>query len=287
MLSTLGDFYAHLPKGQIVATAILLVFVFAFRWVLLRGVRRSEHMASDMRRRWIVQIRNLGLLVLLVGLAAIWAAQLRLIVVSIAAIIVSFIVASKELIMCLSGAILKASGHSFSLGDRVEIGKIRGDVIDQTLLTTTILEIGPGEETHQHTGRAVVLPNSTFLTTPITNESFTDEYVLHVFSIPMKTEEDWKSAGQRLLDLAGEVCRPFLAEAKEHMERLAREKGLYTPSVDPRVTIQLPEPDRVNLMLRVPVPARRKGRIEQEILRRYFDGGPAALESEGEREAER
>jgi hypothetical protein len=40
--------------------------------------------------------------------------------------------------------------------------------------------------------------------------------------------------------------------------------------VEPRVSIQLPEPGRVTLLARIPCPARKKGRMEQTILRRFL-----------------
>ena len=42
------------------------------------------------------------------------------------------------------------------------------------------------------------------------------------------------------------------------------------PSVTPRVSIQIPEPGRVNLLLRIPTPAHRTSRLEQMILRRFL-----------------
>lgn len=258
------------PLGQIAATVVVVGLLVLIRYLVLRGIRRAEAIAPELRRRWMVTTRNVALLVLVLSLFVIWASELRVLAVSIVAIVAAIVIATKELIMCVSGTVLKTSGRSFSIGDRIEIQHLRGDVIDQTLLTTTILEIGPGDKTHQHTGRAITLPNSLFLTNPVTNESFTDEYVLHVFVVPMKAGDDWETAQDLLLDCATSVCQPFLTEARMHMERLAKDQGLYTPSVDPRVTIQLPEPDKVLLVVRIPVPARRKGRVEQEILRRYL-----------------
>ena len=53
-------------------------------------------------------------------------------------------------------------------------------------------------------------------------------------------------------------------------------------SVDPRVSIVLPEPGEITLLARVPVPARRKGRTEQEIVRRYLQLNGEAREGDRE-----
>ena len=66
---------------------------------------------------------------------------------------VSLVVATIELILCVSGSILKTISGSFDMGDRIQIKDFRGDVIDQNLHAATILEAGPGKITHHRTGR--------------------------------------------------------------------------------------------------------------------------------------
>jgi len=56
---------------------------------------------------------------------------------------------------------------AYALGDRIEIGSIGGNVVDHNALTTTILEIGPGQTSHQYTGRAMVIPNSFIFDHPL------------------------------------------------------------------------------------------------------------------------
>jgi len=161
---------------------------------------------------------------------------------------------------------LRTGGKAFKIGDRIEIAGIRGDVIDHNLLTTTVMEIGP----HQVTGRAVVLPNSIFLGKPLVNESYTHDFVLHPFKIPLKMDADWQLEEQDLLAAAKEECTPFLEEARGHFDRFTKHEGLVSLGVDPRITVSIPKAGELELTVRVAVPARRKGRIEQAILRRYL-----------------
>ncbi len=143
-------------------------------------------------------------------------------------------------------------------------------MVDQTLLTTTILEVGPGTNVHQHTGRTVVIPNSLLLTSPVVNETFFDEYVLHAFSVPLDEHDDWRVCEAALLRAARDECSVFIEEAKSHIEQMVRREGLESLSVEPRVSIRVEEAKKLVMLARVPVPARRKGRIEQAILRRYL-----------------
>ena len=55
------------------------------------------------------------------------------------------------------------------------------------------------------------------------------------------------------------------------MSTQAFQHSLEEPSIDPRIQVQIVEPDRYLLALRLPVPVRRRGRIEQEVIRRYLE----------------
>lgn len=258
----------HFP--QIARTAVLIALVLLTRVIAIRRIRSAEGMSKDMRRRWSAQVRLITLLLIVLGLLLIWGAELKTFALSVVAIAAAIVIATKELIMCVSGTLLRASGKSFQIGDRIEIGSFRGDVVDQTLLTTTILEVGPGTNIHQHTGRTIVIPNSVLLTTPVLNETFLDEYMLHAFSVPLGADDEWIQCERALLDAARTECSAFMREAQEHIEHTVRKEGLDPLSVEPRVTLRIESKDQISMLARIPVPARRKGRIEQAILRRYL-----------------
>jgi hypothetical protein len=83
--------------------------------------------------------------------------------------------------------------------------------------------------------------------------------------------DNWRKARQILLKVANEECAPFLEMAARHMKELEGRNWMDVPSVKPRVSVQIPEPGRVNLLLRIPTPAHRTSRIEQAILHRFLD----------------
>jgi small-conductance mechanosensitive channel len=251
---------------RLLLSSILLVLaVVVLRLVAARFIR-SHVQASDLRRRWLVQTRNGLVLLLILGLVMIWAEELRTVAISIVAIAVAFVVATKELILCVTGSILKMASRSFVIGDRIQVKDFRGDVIDQNLLATTILEVGPGKLTHQRTGRMAVIPNSLFVSEPVINESYTHDYILHVFTIPFKREDDWQAASEALLASARRQCAPYLEDVRRHMEQLSRQRGLDIPTVDPRVTIQVPAAGEVHLVVRVPAKSGERSHVEQSIM---------------------
>lgn len=258
------------------STVVFLAVVIALRFVLVRALARREGLSVEARRRGLVHIRSAVLFVFLLGIVFIWAHELRTFAVSLVAFVVAIVIATKELILCLSGAVLRAATNAYAIGDRVQIGESRGDVVDLNMFSTTILEIGPGEKFHQYTGRALVVPNSVLLNTPVINEAFMGDYAVHLISIPLTADRDWRKAEALLLEAAHAECAPFIEDARSHMLKLEHRQSLDAPSVEPRVSLEIAEPDQINLLLRVPSPVRRKGRVEQAILRRFLEAYHAA-----------
>lgn len=250
---------------------ILLLVVLILRTVLVRSITKHPHLTTEAKLRWLVTVRNTMVFVFVVGLIFIWAHRLEAFAVSLVAIAVALVLATKELILCVSGAALRMGASVYSVGDRIQIASYRGIVLDQDLFATTLLEVGPGQASHLATGRAVVFPNSLLFTNPLVNENYTKEYVLHMTTIPLTSEEDWRKAERVLLDAAQAECAPYLAEATRHMQSLEEKNLFELPSMEPRITIQLPEPGRIHLHLRFPAPSRGRSRAEQSILRRYLD----------------
>lgn len=255
------------------STVILAVALTVIRGFAARYIRRQEWSSPQMGRRWIVQLRTIALVLFAIGLVFIWANELRAAAISLVALAAALVLATKELIMCVSGSLVRTSGRSFTIGDRVVIDGTRGDVIDHTLLTTTLLEVGPG---HFRTGRTVVVPNSLLLSGPVVNETGGHEYVLHNFSVTVPATE-WATAEAILLEAATAVAEPHIEATRRQMDRIARENSLNLPSVDPQVVFDSSAAGEVTITVRVPCPARDKGRVEQTIVRAWLEGRPDRL----------
>jgi len=278
-LNVLGIHLDQEMTHNLVASFFAVLGLFIFRFLSLRFILRHD-VPPDEKRRLVVNSRNAVLIAVVFALVFIWAKELQTLALSAIAVAAAIVLATKEIILCLSGGFYRASSGSFKVGDRVEIGAFRGDVIDQTLLSTTLLEIGPGQTSHQQTGRTIVLPNSLLLTVGVINETFAEEYVLHLFTVPLKMEDDWQRAEQFILDAARSECAGYLDAARPYFETMQKRYAMESTQIDPRVSMLLPEPGRVNLLVRIPTPARRKGRVEQAIVRRFMAKWKQHLENQ-------
>ena len=249
---------------------VLLFVLISARLLTIRWIANNPALSMEEKRRWIVTTRNSVGFVFLISLVFIWAHELQAFAVSIVALAAALVIATKELILCWSGAALRVGGKVYTVGDRIQIAGYRGIVLDHDMFATKLLEIGPGQSSHLYTGRVTVFPNSLLFTHVLLKENPEQEYGLYTVTVPLNSDRNWQSAEQTLLEAARTECAPFMDEAMRQMKLLEQANLLEAPSPEPRITIQLPESGKVQLVLRFPAPDRGRSRIEQAILRRYL-----------------
>ncbi|MCB1110760.1 MAG: mechanosensitive ion channel [Chlamydiia bacterium] len=257
---------------KLIATVVLVVLLWTSRYFIARYIRRSRRdWTSQQRLRWISSTRSFVFALILLSIIFLWGETIQGFALSVFAIAFAMVFSVKELCMAFNGSIVRFRGKLFDIGDRIEVGDIRGDVIDTTLLSTTVEEVGKGASNHLYTGRRISFSNSLFLTLPVINESFLEHYYMICMKLPLKIGADWKEGKRLLLKIAKEEATPYLDQARRRILQMEKRRGMELPSVEPRVTLGLPEPDRVELHLRMPTPVHLKERLEQVILARFLE----------------
>jgi small-conductance mechanosensitive channel len=267
-----SGFLEQFLTAKSIATVVLVVLLMGIRYGVARYIRRSRRgWTSQQRLRWIGASRIFFFIVALLGVIYLWGEAIQGFAVSVFAIAFAIVFSVKELCMCFNGSIVRFRGKFFEVGDRIQIGDIRGDVIETTLLSTTVQEVGTGGMRHMFTGRTISFANNLFLTERVVNESFLENfYLLHV-KVPVYLSSDWEEAKKLLLKIAQEEAEPFLEQAKRSVRRMEGRLGLELPSVEPAVTVEVETPEIVMLHLKVASPSHLKERLEQLILNRYLE----------------
>lgn len=247
----------------------LLIIIVAVYLIIGSWIKRTQ-MPTDQKRRALNRSRMLFFLLLTSSFFATWASEIYSLIISLTAIAAAMVIATKELLLCLGGSFYKAIARPFTVGDRIVMGELRGDVIEIGLFATKVLEVGPKDLTHQYTGRTVSVPNSLFLTEQIINETFSHEFTLHVFIVNIKNDALWTQHKELLLKSANQSCNIYVENARKHYKMLAEKRQLDPPYIEPRVNVRIQDSEEMQLIVRVTVPVRARGRIEQEILENYL-----------------
>jgi len=257
-------------SNKLVLMLIISLILFILRIVIGGVLKNARNMAIEKKRRYLVNLNSVLSFIFFCSIFVVWTEELRSLVFSLTAILVALVIATKEFIMNFLGGLFKFSQNSFHVGDRIEIDGIRGDVIDRTFFSTTIMEIGPGQKTHQLTGRSIVVPNSQFLTKSVINESYLKNFVLHNFKIIISRKDNWERAEEILLERCHFYCSEFFESAQAYLNKLHLRSHLEVPVLKPRVHINLLDDSKLELIVRITSPAAIKGRIEQKIVKDFL-----------------
>lgn len=217
------DFPLDTLPRNITGSLVLVIGLGVLRYAAMRLLKKKLARPALEYRRWARSIKNSFWTLLVIGLCLIWAPQLRTFALSVTAIAVAIVVATKELILCFSGSFMRASSRAFTVGDWIEVGDIRGEVTDHNIFCTTLQEL----DTHAgHTGQEIIFPNSLLLTTPVRNRSLLKNHAVHEFSITVDTHPAWSSADVWLAQIVDEEFTTFHEAAQREKGRVARRAGV-------------------------------------------------------------
>jgi small-conductance mechanosensitive channel len=254
--------------GRLATSALLIAAAVLLGRAVAAG---STRRVDDPYTRYHVSkaIRYVAVLVALIGLAVLWqpfAGRIG-VVLGLAAAGVAF--AMQEVIGAVAGWFNILSGRIFRVGDRIEMGGVRGDVIDITPLRTKILEIGgAGGDSwvkgRQHTGRIVAVSNKATFTEPVYNFSAAFEYLWEELAFPISHRSDWSRAEQIMREELVDAART--AHAERAISEMRRRYPVPRTELEPRVFVRVTD-NWVELSARFVVPIRSARTVKDELTR--------------------
>lgn len=235
------------------------------RGATTRMIRGRADVLDTQRRRQLFYARSAFNTALALGLLLIWLGQVHNLVLSLTAVTVALVVATKELLMCVTGFFLRTGASSYSVGDWIEVNGLRGEVTDYNLLSTTILEITPPRLGHAYTGNRLVLPNSLFLSHPVRNEQHLRHHLLHRFTVTVDPPERVDATLAWLEAAAHQAWQPFAEKAREHSRALDQRLGVDLPGPAPVVSVATNDNAKLAFSVLLFCPAAKAQDLEREI----------------------
>ncbi|WP_337995682.1 mechanosensitive ion channel family protein [Oleispirillum naphthae] len=259
--------WGGLPAGEIIASVALVVAVALGRSLFEHTLRRREQFISEKHWRILARVKNAAFLLIVVGLFLIWAPSLKTFALSLTAFAVAIIIATKELIMCLSGGVVRVVSNSARVGDWVEIGGVRGQVVNMDLLTVTLQEIHSDGRSYEFTGRLVSIPNAVFLTAPVRNETFYGRYVYHKFTLTFEPGAEIDAMEKLVRDSLERDMEPHMELARRYNATIERKAGLDLQDVEPEIIFETTNEAKIRMNVSAFLPTRNAIRFEQNAVR--------------------
>lgn len=272
ILREVSHLIQHSPiSREILYSIILIPTVMIVRsWLLRIHFSRHPELEIEEKRRVLVFSRNVALILCFFGLFTLWATQIQTFALSMVALAAATVLATKELIMCFLGSILRTITKQYSVGDHIEINHMRGRVIDINLLNTLMMQIGPNAQVSQLSGKTISFPNSLLLSHPVQRDNILWHYVVHTFEIPVPIHLNSDAIVPRLWTVLETLCLPYHDEIAQYFEEVQAQKLFITPAAKPRIS-RVPYDDKVyKLVVRFASPTPKRIDIQQAVLDEFI-----------------
>jgi len=180
--------------------------------------------------------------------------------------------ASQETIGSFAGYLNIVTGNLYRIGDRVRVGAVTGDVLDISMLRTTVMEIGEWIQAEQHTGRIVTIANRAVFSDPVFNYTQHWAYLWDEITIPVTYDSDWRRAQEIMLDHAEEYTAHLQEQAQTELRQLTRRYPIYQETVSPQLYLVMTD-NWIDITLRYVVDARERrrvsGKLHRELLQHF------------------
>lgn len=173
-------------------------------------------------------------------------------------------IAMQDTVANLAGWVLILWRKPFAVGDRIQIGDIKGDVIDVRLFQFSLIEVSNWVDAEQSTGRIIHVPNSKVLREATANYETGFEYIWHEIPVLITFESDWQKAKNILFSIAKEKAEHLSSGAAEQIRRAAMKYLIHFDKLTPNVYTTVKD-SGVLLTIRYIVKPRRRRDTEQEI----------------------
>lgn len=254
-------------KGLITVGLVLLVYLF-----LLVVVRIINKNVDDITRRH--RARKAALYVTtaitIACISFVWIENLKTASVVISVIGAGLVVALGDLVLSIAGWFLILVRRPFDAGDRIQIGDVKGDVIDIRLFQTSLLEIGNWVKEDQSTGRVVHIPNSAVFKNPVFNFTKGFEFLWEEIKIVVTFESNWKKAEEIILGHAQKEADKTGDEVAMRIKKMAEKYLIFYDKLTPIVYTKIIE-NGVELSLRYLTEVKKRRQHQDHLNRLILD----------------
>lgn len=273
------DTLRELWENALIRKALGVVLAIVVVWIAARLAKRLvRRRVADRHTRYRAQ-KGVSFAAFMLALAIVLAqlgGALSGVSVAIGAASAGIAFALQEVIVSVAGWLAIALGGFYKIGDRVQVGGIRGDVIDIGMLRTTLMECGGWVDGDLHNGRVVRVANSFVFKDPVFNYSADFPFLWDEIKVPVKYGSDFAFARTILAEIAEAITGGYAEEARGEWDEFARKYQVEKSQVEPMVTL-VANDNWVEFTLRYVVDYKRRRTTKDELFTRIlaaFDEAP-------------
>ena len=266
---------------KLLLTVAAIVFFVLLRLALRAITALIVPRSKDWLAFWTGQAISLATaLILLLTILSVWFDDPTRLATALGLVTAGLAFALQKVVTAFAGYMVILRGNTFSVGDRIVMGGVRGDVIALGFLQTTIMEMGqpppvqnadPAVWVHsrQYTGRVVTVSNGKIFEDPVLNYTRDFPYLWEEIMLPISYQDDRVRAEEILLDVGRRHVVKVSEVGHECLRKMRERYFVNDADFDPKVYYRITD-NWLELTLRFVVQERGvravKDAMSREIL---------------------
>ncbi len=220
---------------------IATIFIgIAVIWLILKAIQKNiftKIKDNDNRYRAKKFSNFIGYLLTIVLLTIVYSDKLGGLTVALGVAGAGIAFALQEVIASFAGWLTIVFGGFYKTGDRVQLGGIKGDVMDIGVLRTTIMETGQWVDGDLYNGRIVLVANSFVYKEPVFNYSGDFPFLWDEVKIPIQYGSNYDKTTEILHQIGKEVAGDLTEQSREKWKNLQNKYRLEDSQTEPMVSI--------------------------------------------------
>jgi len=254
---------------KLVVSIIIVVVLLLVRFVILRAVgRRTDDARTrySWRKATTYSVFILGAIIL----GRLWISGFEALSTYLGLVSAGIAIALKDPLVNLVGWIFILWRRPFTVGDRVQLGEYKGDVVDVRIFQFTLMEIGNWVDGDQSTGRVIRIPNGKVFTDMLANYSKGFRYIWNEIGVLITFESNWKEAKNILGKIADRHAEHLTATAERKVREASKQFMIFYSKLTPAVYTSVKD-SGVMLTVRYLCEPRQRRGTEQAIWEDVLD----------------
>jgi small-conductance mechanosensitive channel len=222
--------------GKIVTFFIGIVII----WILLKLIKKNIlSKIKDNENRYKANKFGvfIGYLLSILLLTIVFSAKLGNLTVAFGVAGAGIAFALQEVIASFAGWLAIMFGDFYNTGDRVQLGGIKGDVMDIGVLRTTIMETGQWVDGDLYNGRIVLIANSYVFKEPVFNYSGDFPFLWDEIKIHIQYGSNYDLAKKIILQAGTEVAGDLSIQSKQKWQSLQNKYRLEDAQTEPMISL--------------------------------------------------
>jgi small-conductance mechanosensitive channel len=223
----------------IIQLIIAVAGVVVIRLLAALLTRWAGRFVKDSQARYRIRKVSalISYLVIILFLAVVFRERLGGLAIALGVAGVGIAFALQEVITSIAGWAAINFANFYKTGDRIQLGGIKGDVIDIGILRTTLMELGEWVKSDLYTGRIVRIANSFVFKEPVFNYSVDFPFLWDEITVPVTYASEHRLAREILEKIIHTVIEEYSAYAKQAWKDIVKKYMVEEAMIDPVVTL--------------------------------------------------